>query len=50
MMRTMPGERKECENCLHCGGIFADLENRLWTVCDLKACIYRPRIKKAVIE
>lgn len=45
-MRTMPGEREECKKCLHCSGIFADLENRLWTVCDLKTCIYKPRERK----
>lgn len=49
-MRTMPGEREGCKNCLHCSAIFTDEENRPWTVCDLKACIHQPRIKKEVQE
>ena len=39
MTITMPGEREQCKNCQWCGGIFADEENRLWTICDVDRCI-----------
>lgn len=50
MMRTMHGELEKCKKCLHCSAIFADMENRLWTVCDLPRCINEPRIKKGARE
>lgn len=42
-MRTIPGERDECIKCIHCAMIFADQENRVWTVCDIRECINRGR-------
>lgn len=39
MVRTMHGEQNDCKNCPWCGGIFADEENRLWTVCNMDNCI-----------
>lgn len=38
-MRTLPGERDACRSCIHCASIFADQENRIWTVCDIRQCI-----------
>lgn len=48
MIRTMHGERDICKNCPWCGGIFADEENRLWTVCNTSHCIYPPEKRKVV--
>lgn len=46
MMRAMHGELEQCKSCLHCPTIYADMENRLWTVCDLDRCIYAPKTPK----
>lgn len=50
MMRTMHGELEHCKKCLHCSGIFANLENRQWTVCDLPRCINEPHTRKGASE